>query len=526
MDNLPKDDSAPEQSSEQPSGDIFSSPASAYQQATEVPQEQQEAVVEQETAEPQEQPPPVEGAPPPSENVPPPPPYASDSRKKYILIALAIITVIILIFLAARLFLKKPAKPPENVTLNYWGLWEDKDLIQPIFDDYKRLHPNVTVNYVKQDPKQYRERVAAAIERGEGPDIYRFHNTWIPMMYQYLAPMPKNVYSDAEYEKIFYPTAIADLKVGGNYYGIPLEIDGLLLFYNEDILKSAAVSVPSTWDDVQNVVPKLTVKEKGRIVTSAIALGTAENIEHFSDILGLMMLQNGTKLSQSLFSCADKTATTCALEALSFYRKFAEAPNNTWDDTLDNSIVAFAAGKVGMIISPSWEIFVIKEMAKNSNLNFKTAPVPQLPCEKSPCPKVDWATYWVEGVSNRTKNASYAWDLLKYLSQSDTMQKLYSQQVKYRKLFGEPYSRVDLGKSLSDNPYLAPLISSAPTMKSFYFASRTNDGDTGIDSSLIKYLKDAVNSLATGVSPETALKTVDNGLKQVFGRFNISSSAQ
>ncbi|MBI4990528.1 extracellular solute-binding protein [Candidatus Gottesmanbacteria bacterium] len=470
MDNLPKDDSLPEQSSKQPSGDIFSSPASAYQQATEVPQEQQEAVVEQEIAEPQEQPPPVEGAPPPSENVPPPPPYVEDSRKKYIFIALAIITVIILIFLAARLFLKKPAKPPENVTLTYWGLWEDKDLIQPIFDDYKRLHPNVTVNYVKQDPKQYRERVAAAIERGEGPDIYRFHNTWIPMIYQYLAPMPKNVYSDAEYEKIFYPTAVAELKVGGNYYGIPLEIDG--------------------------------------------------------DILGLMMLQNGTKLSQSLFSCTDKTVTTCALEALSFYRKFAEAPNNTWDETLENSIVAFAGGKVGMILAPSWEVYTIKAIPGGDKINFKTAKIPQLPCDKEPCRTVNWATYWVEGVSNRTKNASYAWDLLKYLSQNDTMQKLYSQQVKYRKLFGEPYSRVDLGKSLSDNPYLAPLISSAPTMKSFYFASRTNDGDTGIDSSLIKYLKDAVNSLATGVSPETALKTVDNGLKQVFGRFNISSPAQ
>ena len=149
-----------------------------------------------------------------------------------------------------------------------------------------------------------------------------------------------------------------------------MEIDGLVLFYNEDILKGANVDVPTTWIDVQNAVSKITVKEKDNIVTSAIALGTAENIEHFSDILGLMMLQNGTVLTKSLFSCVDTSSTTCAVEALTFYRKFAEEPNNTWDNTLENSIFAFAGGKVAMIIAPTWQALAIKEISPD--LNFKT----------------------------------------------------------------------------------------------------------------------------------------------------------
>jgi hypothetical protein len=71
---------------------------------------------------------------------------------------------------------------------------------------------------------------------------------------------------------------------------------------------------------------------------------------------------------------------------------------------------------------------------------------------------------------------------------------------------------------------LAPLIAEAPTMKSFYVASRTFDGDTGLDTSMITYLKDAVNSLSSGTSPETALKTVDAGFQQVFARFGLSAS--
>ncbi len=456
----------------------------------------------------------------------PPPPFVEDKRKKYLIFAIIVVVLLLIVGLVVGFFIINRNNQPEEkkVTLTYWGLWEDKNIIQPILDDYQRINPNVTINYLMQNKIQYRERLQAQLSKGEGPDVFRFHNTWLPMFIKdgLFSPMPKTVYSDSDFENTFYRVAVSDLKSQGNYYGVPLMIDGLLLYYNEDILKSANVSPPKTWIDMQDAVSKLTVKEKEKIVTAGVAMGTAENIEHFSDILSLMMLQNGTQMSKSLFACNDKTTINCGVEALSFYRKFAELPNNVWDDTLDNSVVAFAQGKVAMIFAPSWQVFTIKSL--NPNLNFKTAEVPQLPCSKQPCPSVNWATYWVEGVSAKSKYQKEAWDFLKYLSSAETMKKLYSLQVQSRKLFGEPYSRMDLAKTLSDNEYLAPLIAEAPSMESFYTASRTFDGETGLNSSLISYLKDAVNSLAQNVSPETALKTADNGFQQVFARFSITSA--
>ena len=521
MDNLPKENNNAEESQTQGTGEIFSAPSeSGYQAVTEA-----ETPTETSTEQPFN---PPGGEPPPADTgITAPPPFEENKLKKYIVMIFAFIAVAAIIFgifsLVRRLFLPSGTKPSGNITLTYWGLWEEKEIMQPLIDEYKRSHSNVTINYLKQDPKLYRERLQAAINRGEGPDIFRFHNTWVPMLTAELSPLPKDIYSDDEFTKTFYPVASMDLKAGGNFYGIPLTIDGLLLFYNEDILKSANIAVPTTWVDIQDIVPKITVKEKGKIVTAAIALGTTDNVEHFSDILGLMMLQNGVQLTKSLFTCSDTTTTGCAAETLSFYHKFAELPDNTWDETLENSTVTFAGGKVAFIFAPSWQVFTIKEI--NPNLNFKTAAVPQLPCSKQPCVSTNWATYWVEGVSSKSKNAQAAWEFLKYLSQPASLQKLYEGEVKLRKLFGEPYARMDMGKTLLDNPYLAPLITSAPSMKSFPLASRTNDGDTGIDSSLIKYLKDAVNSLSKGVSPETALQTVDSGFKQVFSRFNVTATA-
>lgn len=523
MDNTPSDN---QEDQNQSKGEIFSTTTdkSAYQQAAAAPESENAPASPSFGEQPQvSAESPTDTTSSASGNIPPPP-FTEDDKKKKVLVfgGAAVLILLVLVFVFSFLFKGKP-KAPSLVILNYWGLWEDRDIVQPIIDEYKKTHNNVTINYIKQDPKLYRDRLKAALDKGEGPDIFRFHNTWVPMMKNYLSAMPSDIYTNADFAKTFFPVATSDLKLNNNIYGIPLTIDGLVLFYNEDILKGANVAVPSTWVDVQKALPKLTVREKGKIVTAGIAMGTAENIEHFSDILGLMFLQNGTKLEKSFFSCADASSTTCGSETLTYYHKIAETPNNSWDDTLDNSIVAFAGGRVAMIFAPTWQIFTIK--AISPNLNFKIAKVPQLPCDKQPCVTVNWASYWVEGVSVKSKNQKEAWEFVKFLSDADTMKKLYELEAKSRTLFGEPYSRVDLAKSLSDQQYLGPLMAEAPTMKSFYLASRTNDGDTGINSRLITYLKNAVNSLSSGTSVETALKTADSGFQQVYSDWKLTATA-
>ena len=506
------------------SGEIFSGKEqSAYQEAMQAPEEDLHVREEpyQQTESQTEQPG-LDMPPPPDGQ--PPPPFVEDNRKKFLFIFIFIIFIVVVGLFAFSLVRGRGQKPQETekITLNYWGLWEEPEVMRPVFDEYTAKNPHITVNYQRQDPVQYRERLTAAIDRDEGPDIFRFHNTWLPMLANHLDSLPNEIYSAEEFAKMFYPVAVKDLKSGDNFYGLPLEIDGLVLFYNTDILEGANVAIPKTWVDVQNAVSKLTVKEENRIVTSSISLGTAENIAHFSDILGLMLLQNGTVLSKSLFSCADSSTVNCGVEALTFYRKFADEPNNTWDLTLENSLAAFAGGKTAMMLAPSWQAITVNTM--NPDLNFKTAQVPQLPCDRDPCPGVNWASYWVEGVSAKSVSKDEAWKLLKFLTQPETMRKLYAEQVKMRKLSGEPYSRVEMGKELSDNPYVSSVIASAPSMRSFYLASQTYDGETGINTSLITYLKDAVNSLEQGSSSETALKTAESGFDQVLIRFGLKEA--
>ena len=395
----------------------------------------------------------------------------------------------------------------QPVTLTYWGLWEDELILTPLIAEYKKTHPRVEVVYSKQGHKQYRERLQAAIVREDGPDLFRFHNTWVPMFKNDLAAAGSTGYSVSEFQQTFYPVASADLVIGGKVYGAPLMIDGLGLYYNEDLLRAAGVTPPATWEEFRTAALALTVKDQnGAIVTSGAALGTAGNIEHFSEIVSLMMLQNGAVLSNP--------TTKEAVDALSFYHLFAEKPANVWDDTLDNSILAFANGKVAMIFAPSWQVFTVKQI--NPNLKFQIIPVPQLPGTSA-----TWASYWVEGVSSKSKHQAEAWEFLKFLTSKESEIMLYTEASKTR-LFGEPYSRVDLAQPLIPDSYVGAYIRQAPTAQSFFLAARTFDN--GINDLMIKYVEDAVNSLNKGVAPDAALQTVATGFKQVLSRFGFTTA--
>lgn len=515
MNNSPPQD-LNEKGNSQPSGNIFVQPAhSAYEEATSLPQgSDQNAGL-----------PPTPEIPPVGAISEPPPMYTSSSGKKIMVLLLFLLLFLGIIFLIYKIIARRKGTNNKTlpIKLTYWGLWETAAVMEPLISEYQKTHPNITIEYIQQNPQEYRERLQASIKRQEGPDIFRYHNTWTPMLVPDLASVPNNIYSKDDFNKIFYPVAVESVLIGNNYYGIPLEIDGLMLFYNQDILSSANISVPQTWVDVSDTVAKLTVKDRESIVTSAIALGTAENIEHFSDILGLMLLQNGTRLNQSLFLCNNKDSTECSTEVIKYYRSFAEFPNNTWDENMENSILAFASGKVAMILAPSWQIANIKMI--NPNLNFKTSVVPQLPCKSDNCTSVNWASFWIEGVSSQSKNPAEAFEFLKFLSQKESLEKLFELASNQNQLFGEPYSRTDMASLLTDHQYLAPIMIQAPTMKSYYLASRTHDGETGLNTSLISYLKNGINSLSQGVSPESALKTVDAGFQEVLARFGIRSDS-
>jgi multiple sugar transport system substrate-binding protein len=304
------------------------------------------------------------------------------------------------------------ANKNEKVTLTYWGLWEDPKVMQAIIDDFEKEHPNITVKYEQQDVKQYRDRLETRIKNGNGPDMFRFHNSWLPEIMDIVTPLPSSVISPNEFKKIYYPVMQNDLTKNGAIYGIPLQIDTLALYTNTDMFEAASLQPPTNWEDFGKDARILTVKdEEGKIKTAGAALGTYDNITHAPDILSLLFIQNGANI-YDLASTARASTDT-----LSYYTEYASGDSNVWDETLDPSLLAFAKGNLAMYIGYSWDIFAIK--AINPELKFQVSPIPHLPLGR----KNTIASYWVEGVSPKSEHQKEAMIFMNYLTKKRNVTK-------------------------------------------------------------------------------------------------------
>ena len=437
----------------------------------------------------------------------PPPP--KKGFPKIIVVLLFLLVILGGAYLLAKNFLFKEA-PGGKVNLTWWGLWEEDAAVAQIIDDYERVNPNVKITYQKQAQQDYRERLTNVLAAGEGPDIFRFHNSWVPMFRKELDALPSSVMSQAEFTQTFYPVALADLRVGGDIVGLPLEYDGLVLYVNEEIFEASVKTPPTTWDELRKTATDLTIKdEQGLIKQAGIALGRTENVDHWEEILALMMLQNGVNLANPQGDLAE--------DALRFFTLFSST-DEVWEASLPPSTVAFATGKLAMYIGPSWRAFEIQNI--NPGLKFRTHPVPQLPKASPDEADITYATYWVEGVWARGENRQAAWDFLNYLVQRETLEKFYKAASSLR-LFGEPYPRVEMAELLIDHPILGAIIEQAIYAQSWYLASRTFDGPTGINSQISSYFEDAVNAVNTRQRVDKALETSAVGISQVLSQYQI-----
>lgn len=437
---------------------------------------------------------------------PPPPPgrlFSLPSIIKIIIGALVIILVLFIIFsFIVPMFRKSKVTA---VTLNFWGLWEDSSVMQPILDDFKRQYPNITINYVKQDVKQYREKLTTRIQNNTGPDVFTFHNTWLPMLSSTLLPFSSDTISRKEFDASFYPVVQSDLTKNGAIYGIPSGIDTLSLYVNTQIFQAAGANVPNNWDDFTRVARSLTVVgENGKIKTAGAALGTFDNINHAPDIISLLLVQNGADIKSP--SSASKNTS----DALTFYTSFATSDQRVWDETLDTSLLAFARGELAMYFGYSWDFFALKALAPS--LVFKVYPVPHLPSRN-----MTIASYWAQGVSIKSRYQKEALLFIKFLAKPETEEKLFTLESKTR-LFGEPYARRQLADKLKDNSFVYPFVLQAKDATSSFFAGDTYDD--GLNSQMNTYLGNAVRSITNNSSSaESAVNTLAQGVSQVLKQY-------
>jgi len=438
-------------------------------------------------------------------------------KNKKLIIIIAIVLFLLLAGTGTLLLLSKDNgnnnNTVKNVELVYWGLWEPSSVMQPLIDEYESTHPGVNILYSQQTFSNYESRLFTRLQQASSstepaPDIFRIHNTWVPKYYSYLSPLPENVITRDQYSQTFYPTALNDFTAKDcKLYAIPLEIDGLVLFYNKQLLTDAGFSEPpKDWDSLIDLAHKLTKKDSsGKITQAGLAIGTSRNILHAPEILSFLLLQEGVELIDS--TRTNVTLNTTKVESvLNVYTGFATGKQAVWSSDLRYDLEMFYSGKLGMMIAPSWRAFDV--ILSSPTIEFGMATLPQLVANQE---KIYYSTYWAEAINKSSENTDVAWDFVNFLAQKENMMTKFSNESKIR-AFGEPYSLVELNSSMSGNSYLTAIAEMAPYMKSWQMGDET-------------IVKQTLNQLITSVvedgqDPEAALKNAQEDINDQLAQTN------
>ncbi|MEK7656112.1 MAG: extracellular solute-binding protein [Patescibacteria group bacterium] len=438
----------------------------------------------------------------------------------------------------------------KHVELNVWAVIDDLDAYQSIVNDYRALHPNVSVNYRRLRNEEYESELLNALAEDRGPDIFMIHNTWIGKYQPKILPMPlftnvavQTVVGTVKKEVTFqlatdrsisvkqykndYPEAVSKdtvrtinvstdpdkRQMEQRIMAVPVSVDTLAMYVNKDLLNTAGIpTVPSEWSAFQQAIPKLVKQDsQGKLLQYGAGIGTGYNVERSPDILSVLMMQNGSEMSaedgtptfglipSALAGLRDRPP---AYQALEFYTDFANPGKEvyTWNKDQPNSLEAFLQGKSAFFFGYSYHLPTIR--ARAPKLNLGIAPLPQIEGN----PTVNYANYWTWTVSKKTKSPDIAWNFLNFMIKPE-------EAKKYLDTAKRPAAIKSLLADQLEDEDIGVFASQVLTAKSWYYGDDPGAMEDALEQ-LVENVIDGVEEIPTAV--QNAVSKVSQTIRYSF----------
>jgi ABC-type glycerol-3-phosphate transport system substrate-binding protein len=385
------------------------------------------------------------------------------------------------------------------------GVFDDSDAYEMLFQQYQGINPFVsTLNYRKFGEETYKKELLNALAAGNGPDIFVIRNSWLADFQDKIVPAPEYQLTEKDVRDNFVDVVAYDFidPADKKIYGLPLSVDSLALYYNRDIFNAAGLSAPpKTWQELLGITPKLTqIDQFGNITQSAIAFGTADNINRAPAILLGLMFGIGAEIEDQR-GRVNFFQTEAAEKAFEYYMLFSDVRSSeyTWNPNMHYSIDAFYEGRLAMMVNYSWRYETLRQ--KNAKLNIAVAPLPQF----EGLVLRNYADYWTfvvaknhdmssldasaqellpadKGVQDELRKHE-AWQLLTYMALPHPQEQItlrngltgnssvfpltFDPAEQYLKETGKPAARRDLIEKQRNDPVIGPFAVANLSAKNF-----------------------------------------------------------
>lgn len=138
-------------------------------------------------------------------------------------------------------------------TVTFWHAYnvtgpENKALLEKVIPAFNKQYPKITVKAQNIPYDAMLQKITASVAGGSGPDVIRSDIIWMPQ----LAKLGALVQMDdivARRRDEFFPGPLATCAYKGHYYGLPLDTNTRVTFYNKALFAQAGIAQPPTTTD-------------------------------------------------------------------------------------------------------------------------------------------------------------------------------------------------------------------------------------------------------------------------------------
>lgn len=381
--------------------------------------------------------------------------------RKILLITIIILVGLMVLVMIVRILTSPKTTSQQKVTLEYWGLMDDPEVMQPLIAQYQKDHPNVEIRYVKKeftdDVSRYKDLVYTRLVEKTGPAIFQAHITWMPKFYAEVSPLNTTIAPQQFRERFYSVLSGSCMTSKEDILCMPLRYDGLALYYNKDLFDEVNAVPPETWQEATDIARTLTRTDKTEtLLRSGIASGSVKNVKYAADILSLFLAQSEITIPSTITN--PKT-----VEVFTYYANLVKK-EGLWSELYPDSTTAFATAKTAMMVAPLSERE--KVLALNPTLRFGIAPVPQIPVLNGKTTKIGWTNTWVESVSAdlTEREKQEAGQFLAWLSLPEQQTQWYTLSKEKQKSIHVP-SNTQLYKNFSGITDIGAVLMNASTAK-------------------------------------------------------------
>lgn len=290
----------------------------------------------------------------------------------------------------------KPEAPKADAgTITVWTYFSgnEKDQFQKLVDKFEKDN-NCKVKAEYFAFGDYKKQISTAMTANSLADIIMLDNpdfAAYASMGVFLDITDKMKVWDATPK--YFEGPLKSAVYDGKNYGIPVTSNCLALFYNQDMLDKAGVTVPKTWDELRASAKKLSSKE-----VYGFAVGSPKNEEATFQFLPWLLSAEGS------YDKLDSPGTIKAAALWTDLIKDGSMSKETINWGQGDAQKQFSAGKVAMFVGGPWMVSAIQTEAPNMKWGVATLPV-----DKKAASVLGGENL---GITAKTKNADLAWKFL------------------------------------------------------------------------------------------------------------------